>query len=86
MRRCNKRDLRNPKAGIIGYLEEAACERAAEESFPPLLFACAAYAAGVPSIAGAFLIPGAAWGAQQCGEECYRCGVFDPLGQSVPQS
>lgn len=33
-----------------------------------------------PSIVGAFLIPGAVRGAQQCGEECYRCGVFDPLG------
>jgi hypothetical protein len=39
-----------------------------------------------PSIAGAFLIPGAARAAQQCGEKCYRCGVFDPLGQSLPQS
>lgn len=48
--------------------------------FPPPLFCLRGLRRRFPFIAGAFLIPGAARGAQQCGEDCYRCGVFDPLG------
>lgn len=53
---------------------------------PPPLFGLRGLRRRFPSIAVAFFIPGATRGAQQCGEGCYRCGVFDPRGQSLPQS
>lgn len=35
-------------------------------------------------MAFAFLVTRAARSAQQCGENCYRGGVFYPLWQSLP--